>query len=147
MPARGLSTALALLLCAVTPAKILRTASTYTDGKSPGNKFGMGVYGKVPWEEQLSWTLNLTGHGGRVLLYMTLSFSENGDVTSCGGCKPAAEEIATLQHAYTMGLRPVVRIGQYPRTIRDFSDDNTLGVHVSCQGLPNLRSSATTATH
>ena len=123
MLANGLSTALALLLCAATPAKILRAASTYTDGELPENKFGMGVYGTVPWEEQLSWTLNLTGHGGRVLLYMTLSFSENGDVASCGECKPSAEEIATLQHAYTMGLRPVVRIGQYPRTIRDFSDD------------------------
>eukprot|EP01043_Picozoa_sp_COSAG02_P067184 COSAG02_NODE_10703_length_1879_cov_2.104494_4_plen_31_part_01 len=31
-------------------------------------------------------------------------------MTSCGECKPSAEEIATLQHAYTMGLRPVVRI-------------------------------------
>ena len=51
MPARGLSTALALLLCAATPAKILRAASTYTDGELPENKFGMGVYGKVAWEK------------------------------------------------------------------------------------------------
>ena len=105
--------ALSLLVC-------LSAASIYTDG---GNKFGVGVYGQVPWREQLPWALNLTGPGGRVLLFMTLSFAENGNATSCGECVPPAEDTAALHQAYAMGLRPVVRLGQYPRTIRDFSDD------------------------
>eukprot|EP01043_Picozoa_sp_COSAG02_P069630 COSAG02_NODE_12010_length_1613_cov_13285.274108_1_plen_287_part_10 len=120
MLARKSLIGLALVVRASLASESLRTGSIHIDG---GNKFGMGVYGKVPWIEQLPWTLNLTGSGGRVLLYMTLSFSENGNVRSCGECTPTAEDIAALQHAYAMELRPVVRIGQLPRTIRDFSDD------------------------
>lgn len=96
------------------------TGSIHTHGE---NKFGIGVYGKVPWQEQLQWAQNLTGRGGRVLLFMTLSFSENGNSSSCGACVPSAEDVAALRQTYALGLRPVVRLGQYPRTIRDFSDD------------------------
>eukprot|EP01043_Picozoa_sp_COSAG02_P023014 COSAG02_NODE_1215_length_13852_cov_10.082600_8_plen_398_part_00 len=111
---------LALFMC-VSLTDSLRTTSI--DTSSGTNKFGMGVYGTVPLVEQLPWALNLAGNGGRVLLYMTLSFSENGNVRSCGECTPSAEEVAALHQAYALGLRPVVRIGQLPRTIRDFSDD------------------------
>ena len=62
---------------------------------------------------------------------MTLSFSENGNTTSCGQCTPSAEDTAALHQAYAMGLRPVVRLGQYPRTIRDFSDDAAHLVYIS----------------
>lgn len=117
-----------LLMCFSSAAGSLQ-ASIDTDG---GNKFGMGVYGnEVPWAEQLPWVLNLTGHGGRVLLFMTLSFSENGNATSCGQCTPSAVDIAALHQAYAMGLRPVVRLGQTPRTIRDFSDDAAHLVYTS----------------
>lgn len=111
------------------------------------NKFGIGVYhdgasGGLPVASQLPWALNLTGHGGRVLLYVALLFSQNGNVSSCtggcistvrlsegdnsscsAGCVPPAQFVASLQQAYAMGLHPVVRLGQWPRTIRDFSDD------------------------
>ena len=124
---RHVWTALSLLVC-LSSASIHR----YTDYEDGGNKFGMGVYGReVPWREQLPWALNLTGPGGRVLLFMTLSFAENGNATSCGDCVPAAEDTAVLHQAYAMGLRPVVRLGQYPRTIRDFSDDAAHLVYTS----------------
>ena len=107
-----------------------RGAPVYAEG-SP-NKFGMGVYGgTVPLAEQLPWALNLTGRGGRVLLFMTLSFSENGNASSCGTCAPSESDAAALRQAYALGLRPVVRLGQRPRTIRDFSDDASHLVYTS----------------
>lgn len=87
------------------------------------NKFGMGVYGTAALTQQLAWVLNLTGRGGRALLWMTLEFSENRNTTSCGTCAPAENDTAAMRQAYAMRLRPVIRLGQYPRTIRDFSDD------------------------
>ena len=92
------------------------------------NKFGIGVYGGgfvgLKVAPQLPWALNLTGRAGRVLLYVGMSFTENGNVSSCAaGCVPSSEDVAAVKQAYAMGLRPVVRLGQWPRTIRDFSDD------------------------
>ena len=98
---RHICLALSLLVC-------LSAASIYTDG---GNKFGMGCYGKeVPWREQLPWALNLTGPGGRVLLFMTLSFAENGNVTSCGDCVPAAEALQACIPRTTLLLTPWIAI-------------------------------------
>ena len=103
-------------------------SSTVATTNNNFNKFGIGVYGGsyvgLTVAPQLPWARNLTGRGGRVLLYVGMSFAENGNVSSCtAGCVPSAEDAAAVNQAYAMGLRPVVRLGQWPRTIRDFSDD------------------------
>jgi hypothetical protein len=94
------------------------------------NKFGIGVYSEgsggtsLPVALQLPTAYTLVGDGGQVLLLMQLLFSHNGNTSSCvGGCVPAPTEVAAVKQAYAMGLKPVVRLGQWPRTIRDFSDD------------------------
>eukprot|EP00756_Hemistasia_phaeocysticola_P002892 Hpha_TRINITY_DN11950_c0_g2::TRINITY_DN11950_c0_g2_i1::g.20469::m.20469 len=122
--------ALLLLVCCSAAAEPLR-------GFGTDNKFGIGVYGSgsgagaVPLAEQFPWALNLTGHGGRVLLYAAMTFSQNGNASSCVVCLPPPEYVAVIQQAYAMGLRPVVRLGQWPRTIRDFSDDTEHLVYTS----------------
>jgi hypothetical protein len=92
------------------------------------NKFGIGVYGGsyigVDVSAELPWARELVGERGSVLLVASMSFSQNGNVSSCaGGCVPAAVDAAAVRQAYALGLRPVVRLAQWPRTIRDFADD------------------------
>lgn len=87
------------------------------------NKFGIGAYGSS-LDEQLPLAARLAGQGGRVLLQANLLFKQNGNASSCENeCAPSAESVAAIAQAYALGLRPVVRLGQWPRTIRDFSDD------------------------
>lgn len=95
---------------------------------APENKFGIGVYGGsyigVNVSEELPWAKKLVGDAGSVLLIATMAFSQNGNASSCAGdCKPAAVDVAAVRQAYALGLRPVVRLAQWPRTIRDFADD------------------------
>ncbi len=91
------------------------------------NKFGIGAYGGsyigVNVSEELPWAKKLVGDKGSVLLVATMAFSQNGNASSCvGDCIPAAVDAAAVRQAYTLGLRPVVRLAQWPRTIRDFAD-------------------------
>ena len=97
------------------------------------NKFGIGVYsnsGGVPGANvstQLPWARNLVGENGTVVLYVGMHFGRNGDASSCAdGCAPSAADAAAIAQAWSLGLRPVVRLGQWPRTIRDFADDATV---------------------
>jgi hypothetical protein len=97
---------------------------------APENKFGIGVYDAaagVPGASvatQLPVARDLAGQGGTVLLYAGMSFARNGDVSSCtNGCVPSAVTAAAIEQTYALGLRPVVRLSQWPRTIRDFADD------------------------
>eukprot|EP00937_MAST-01D_sp_MAST-1D-sp2_P005594 g5594.t1 len=95
------------------------------------NKFGIGAYdvhggvGPVPsLLTQLPLARDLAGANGSVLLVATMMFRQNGNASSCsGGCVPSATDAASIQQAYALGLRPVVRLAQWPRTIRDFADD------------------------
>jgi hypothetical protein len=94
---------------------------------APKNKFGIGAYGGsyigVNVSEELPWAKKLVGDKGSVLLVATMAFSQNGNASSCvGDCIPAAVDAAAVRQAYTLGLRPVVRLAQWPRTIRDFAD-------------------------
>ena len=114
------------------------SAAALALGTPQNNKFGIGVYGagsgagSVSLAEQLPWALNLSGHGGRVLLFEAMGFSQNGNASSCrDGCVPSVQFRAAIRQAYAMGLRPVVRLGQFPRTLRDFSDDAERKVYTS----------------
>ena len=102
----------------------LLSALTVSDRR---NKFGIGVYDLPPASSvavQLPWARNLTGAGGSVLLYFTLSFAQSGNASSCvNECVPSPDDLAAVHQAYSLGLRPIVRLGQWPRTIRNFSDD------------------------
>jgi hypothetical protein len=105
------------------------TRSTTTTATA-NNKFGMGVYSAaagVPGPSlaaQLPVARALAGQGGAVLLYAGMHFATNGNASSCaGGCVPSASDAAAIEQAYALGLRPVVRLAQWPRTIRDFADD------------------------
>ena len=124
-----------LLLSATTTTTTFVSGATTLKSKEGGainNKFGIGVYSAGTAATtispsvlaQLPWAINLTGSGGRVIFLLELLFAENGNVSSClHGCVPDAAALAPIKQAYAMGLRPVVRLGQWPRTIRDFSDD------------------------
>ena len=71
-----------------------------------------------------------TGQNGSVVILLELSFAKNGDASSCtNNCLPTATDAAAVRQAYALGLRPIVRLGQWPRTIRDFSDDAAAGHH------------------
>jgi hypothetical protein len=87
----------------------------------------MGVYNDTAapgLDVQLPEAKALVGDGGHVLIYFTLHFAHTGDPTSCtGGCQPAPWELDAVKQAYKLGLKPIVRVGQWSRKIRDFSDD------------------------
>jgi hypothetical protein len=91
------------------------------------NKFGMGVYNDTAapgLDEQLPETKALVGDGGYALLYFNLHFARTGDSTSCtNGCQPASWALDAVKQAYELGLKPIVRVGQWSRHIRKFSDD------------------------
>lgn len=109
------------------------------------NKFGIGAYGggnivPPPLATQLPWARELAGQGGSVLLNVGMSFRQNGNASSCaGGCVPAAADAAAVAHAYALGLRPVVRLSQWPRTIRDFADDPASRRHFTQLGAAYKR--------
>jgi hypothetical protein len=92
-----------------------------------GNKFGMGVYNDTHNPDltlQLPETRTLVGDGGQVLLFFSLLFVRTGDPSSCkNNCLPEQWVLNALQQAYKIGLKPTVRLGQWSRQIRDFSDD------------------------
>ena len=49
-------------------------------GQPLANKFGIGVYNPPPaLSLQLPWARDLTGDGGRVVLYVGMSFAVNGE--------------------------------------------------------------------
>jgi hypothetical protein len=101
---------------------------------SSENKFGIGIYESPSFStaQQLPVALDLVGQGGHVLVYTGLTFAENGNLSSClRGCVPSEQDVAAIKQAFALGLRPVVRIGQWPRTIRDFSDDTDHLVYTS----------------
>merc|ERR1719356_26050 len=87
----------------------------------------MGVYNDTAApgvDVQLAEAKALVGDGGHVLLYFTLHFARTGDPTSCtGGCLPEPWELDAVKQAYSLGLKPIVRVGQWSRNIRAFSDD------------------------
>lgn len=76
-------------------------------GAVGGNKFGVGVYGDgegsaLSVSSQLPWAHQLAGSGGRVLLYVGLRFSRNGDPSSClNNCIPTAQDVAGVHQAYS----------------------------------------------
>ena len=121
---------LLLLLLGCDGAPPHPTTHPTTQPTTAANKFGMGVYSAaagVPGPglaAQLPVARALAGQGGAVLLYAGLHFAANGNASSCtGGCVPSAADTAAIELAYKLGLRPVVRLSQWPRTIRDFADD------------------------
>jgi hypothetical protein len=113
-----MASAIALLL-AVVPHAAAAAAPT-------ANRFGMGVYNDTAGPGialQLPEAAALVGDGGTVLLYFELSFAKDGDPDSCkGGCLPAEWQVSAVRQAYALNLRPVVRLDQWSRRIRDFAD-------------------------
>ena len=94
---------------------------------STANRFGIGIYDDTsapPLSVQLPEASRLVGEGGHVLLYFNLLFATDGDPLSCeDGCRPVAWQTDAVNQAYSLGLSPVVRLGQWSRHIRDFADD------------------------
>ena len=95
---------------------------------SENNKFGMGIYNESTTtpglDQQLAEARTLVGSGGPVLLDFDLLFTRTGDPSSCkDGCQPQPWQVAAVEQAYALGLKPVVRVGQWSRLIRNFSDD------------------------
>ena len=90
------------------------------------NRFGIGVYNDTsapPLVQQLPEASALVGEGGHVLLFFNLLFSTNGEPTSCeNDCLPFQWQLDAVHQAYALKLQPVVRLGQWSRTIRDFAD-------------------------
>jgi hypothetical protein len=72
----------------VTAVVVVSDPSTAA-GQPLGNKFGIGVYNPPPaLSLQLPWARDLTGDGGRVVLYVGMSFAVNGE-RSCSAARRA----------------------------------------------------------
>ena len=127
MKVRNVGPGLVLVLLGVLtmrtpPAK----GAQHQDKTTKHNKFGMGVYNDtvVDLAVQLSDAQELVGEGGYVILSFSLLFKHTGDPSSClNGCRPENWVVNTLKHTYALGLKPLVRLGQWSRQIRNFSDD------------------------
>ena len=82
------------------------TARVRARARASSSKFGIGVYGDgdgsaLTVASQLPWAHRLVGNGGRVVLYVGLLFSRNGDPSSClNNCVPATRDVAAVQQAY-----------------------------------------------
>jgi hypothetical protein len=86
--------------------------------------FGIGLYNDTPGSPiisaQLDVAVNLTGPRGFVLLFFeTLDPDDNSSLL------PAQWQIDAVAKSYSLGLRPVVRLGQSARNYRYFSDDSS----------------------
>lgn len=99
--------------------------SMWTDGGTH-NPFGIGIYNDTaapPLVQQLPEAAALVGEGGYVLLFFNLLFATDGKPASClNDCLPLQWQLDAVNQAYALKLRPVVRLGQWSRTIRDFAD-------------------------
>jgi hypothetical protein len=119
------SLAMLLLTCAAAAVTATGNASTMLPAAA-ANRFGVGLYNDTSGPDialQLPEAAMLVGDGGTVLLYFPLHFSKTGDPGSClGGCLPAEWHVNALRQAYALNLRPVVRVDQWSRRIRDFAD-------------------------
>jgi hypothetical protein len=103
------------------------STSSVTAGNRTTNPFGIGVYNDTGMgtDVQLPEAHALVGHSGFALLYFDLLFSRTGDPSSCDdGCVPPAWATSAMEQAYALGLTPMVRVGQWSRQIRNFSDDS-----------------------
>ena len=108
-------------------------ATPYAYQLSSANRFGIDVYAQAdtqndtsapPLSLQLPEAAQLVGENGWVLLYFDLLFVKDGDPSSCvNGCLPHRWQVDAVRQAYALRLRPVVRLGQWSRRIRDFADD------------------------
>lgn len=90
------------------------------------NRFGIGIYNDTaapPLVHQLPEAAALVGEGGHVLLFFNLVFWTNGDPASCeNDCMPLQWQLDAVRQAYALNLQPIVRLGQWSRTIRDFAE-------------------------
>ena len=86
------------------------------------NIYGIGLYNDTqhcPTQtDQLPVAANLTGSGGWVLV-----FFETLDPNDPATHQPELWQIDLLHAVYAAGLRPIVRMGQYARNYRNFSDE------------------------
>lgn len=96
--------------------------------------YGIGIYNdttNAPYiTAQLPVAFNLTGAQGWILL-----FFESMDGNTSSSWNPEAWQIQALQYAYSLNLRPIVRLGQYARNYRYYSDDTE---HLHYNRLANL---------
>lgn len=103
------------------------------------NRYGIGIYNDTAAPSlslQLPEASALVGEGGSVLLFFNLLFRTDGDPSSCeNGCLPLPWQLAAVRQAYALELRPVVRLGQWSRRIRDFADGGESGPRSSFKGL------------
>ena len=115
-----------LPLLAVFPAALPLAVHTAAAAAPTANRYGMGVYNDTAGPGialQLPEAAALVGDGGTVLLYFELHFAKDGDPGSCkDGCLPADWQVSAVRQAYALNLRPVVRLDQWSRRIRNFAD-------------------------
>ena len=109
-----------------------RRSHFFSPSSNTTNKFGIGVYNDTAMapslDVQLPEARALTGKGGFVLLFFDLLFSRGGDPGSCeNDCQPPTWAINAVEQAYSLGLTPIVRLGQWSRQIRNFADDHASG--------------------
>lgn len=113
--------------------QLLATLAAVAAASSSSNILGIGVYndtqGSPGVNLQLPVAANLTGSGGWVLL-----FFENIDLPT-NNLLPEAWQIAALQQAWALGLKPIVRLGQWRRNYRNYSDD---AQHLSYKALAQV---------
>eukprot|EP00039_Didymoeca_costata_P021574 m.344891 g.344891 ORF g.344891 m.344891 type:complete len:383 (-) comp25376_c0_seq1:30-1178(-) len=91
---------------------------------SKRNIFGMGVYNDTnapPISLQLPVAKEVAGDSGSVLIFGNLIFSRDGDPTS--RLPFDSWVVDALKQAYDLKMRPILRLGQWPRTIRNFASD------------------------
>lgn len=95
------------------------------------NRYGIGVYNDTAAPAlnlQLPEAAALAGDGGYVLLFFNLDFATDGDPASCEhDCRPLQWQLDAVRQAYRLKLRPIVRLGQWSRRIRNFADGGTSG--------------------
>ena len=85
-------------------------------------KWGIGIYDDTlhcpSQTNQMPVAANITGPKGWVLV-----FFETLDPTNNATYLPLPWQVDILKTAYSLGIRPIVRLGQNARNYRNFSDD------------------------